>query len=257
MQNSELIERTWELYSQQKFQEIVSVADGLNDTSLAEIQHLALMELGQHRDFTPTGDGMFGELYRAMHSYHKRNFETASRGLGRWILNRGYYGQWLLDRFVESCRRSSQFDLLFRVAGRLIQTNKSPQVTGAVFLALYHLGKYEDALKIFDSYREHFSDGSLMQYAGECLMKLQRYDEAERFFLALFKKMSGRDYQNNYEEVRDRYLKAMPDLKALEKKQGLSEEEWMEIGMGYLFSGDYTRALDIFQNIKKSRQEAA
>jgi tetratricopeptide (TPR) repeat protein len=257
MQNSELIERTWELYSQQKFQEIVSVADGHSDSSLTEIRHLALMELGQHRNFTPKGDGMFGELYRAMQSYHKRNFETASKGLAAWILKRGYYGPWVIDRFVESCRRSLQFDLLFRVSSHLIQRNQSPQLAEAVFLALYHLGKYEDALKIFDTYREHFSDGTLMQYAGECLMKLQRYDEAERFFLALFKQMSGKDYHNNYEEVRDRYVKAMPELKALEKKQGLTEGEWMEIGMGYLFTGEYRKALEIFQKIKKMRQMAA
>lgn len=257
MQNSELIERTWELYSQQKFQEVLSVADDSGDTSLAEMHHLALLELGQHRDFTPPGDGLFGELYSAMQSYHKRNFETASKGLGGWILKRGFYGSWLLDRFVESCRRSSQFDLLFRVTSRLIQTNRSPRVAEGVFLSLYHLGKYEEALQIFDTYREHFSDGSLMQYAGICMMKLHRYDEAERFFLALFKKMNGRDYQNNYEAVRDRYARAMPELKKLEKKQGLTDAEWMEIGMGYLFSGDYSRALDIFTRLKKSKQKAA
>jgi len=259
MQQSELIEQTWELYSQQKFQEILSVTDSQSntDSSLAEMQHLALLELGQHHDFSPNNDGMFGELYRAMNSYHKRNFENASRGLGGWILNRGYFGPWLIDRFIESCRRSSQFDLLFKVSSRLIQTNKNPKLAEAIFLSLYHLKKYQEALKIFDTYREHFSDGALMQYAGECLMKLNRYDEAERFFLAIYQKMSGHNYQNNYEAVRDRYVKAMPSLLTLEKKKGLSGQEWMEIAMGYLFSGNYARALDIFQALKKAKQKAA
>lgn len=261
MKTPELIEKTWELYAEQRFQDILHLSpESHGDLSLAEMQRLARLELGTGREtsaHTSDRDGMFAELYRAMSSYHQRNFEMASKGLGGWILNRGYYGNWLVDRFVDSCRRSGQFDLLFRVASRLIQTNQSPRVAEAVFLSLYHLNRYEEALKIFDTYREHFRDGALLQYAGECLLKLKRFEEAERFFLAVFKQMTGKEYQDRYEEVRSRYMKALPQLKTLEKKKGISDQDWMEIGMAYLFSGEYARALEVFQKIKQSKQQAA
>lgn len=260
MQTAETIEKAWEFYVQEKFQDVLNLARAPHeDQSLSEMRRLALLELGKADQEKPAAgkEGLFGELYRAMSSYHQRNFENASKSLGGWILNRGYYSNWLLDRFMESCRRSSQFDLLFRVSSRLIQTNRNPRVAEAIFLSLYHLGRHEEALKIFDTYREHFADGPLLQYAGECLMKLQRYAEAERFFLAVVKKITGKDYQDRYEEIRDSYMKSLPELMRLEKKKGLSNEEWMDIGMGYLFSGDYARALDIFQKLKKTKQKAA
>ncbi|MBW7857438.1 MAG: hypothetical protein H3C43_03885 [Leptonema sp. (in: Bacteria)] len=258
MQSSELIEKTWELYSEKKFQDIVSVTAGQNDHSLTEIHHLALLELGKSHNFTPTNTGLFNELYQAMQHYHQKNFENASEKLANWILNRGFYGQWLLDRFVDSCRRSSQFQLLFRVASKLMQTRKSQPVAEAIFYSLYRMEKYDEAIRFFDTYREFFKDqGQFLQYAGECFMKLKRYDEAERCFLALYKKLSGMDYQNRYEEYRSRYKKAMPELKTLEKKNGLTDSEWMEIGMGYLFSGDYNRALNIFEKMKQEKQKAA
>lgn len=258
MQSSELIEKTWELYSEKKFQDIVSVTAGHTDSSLNEIHHLALLELGKSHSFKPSNSGLFIDLYRAMQFYHQNKFENASEQLANWILNRGFYGQWLLDRFVDSCRRSSQYQLLFRVASKLMQTRKSQPVAEAIFYSLYQMQKYDEAIRFFDTYREFFKDQSqFMQYAGQCLMKLKRYDEAERCFLALYKNLSGMDYQNRYEEYRSRYQKAMPELKNLEKKKGLTNSEWMEIGMGYLFSGDYNRALDIFEKMKQERQKAA
>jgi tetratricopeptide (TPR) repeat protein len=128
----------------------------------------------------------------------------------------------------------------------------SDAAVSPAFLGAFHLDRHDEALKLFENYREHFNDAGLLQKVAFSLMHAGRYKDAERMLIALYEKMTGAKYALQFDSIKNRYVKTIQEIPSLENRKDLNSDEKMQLGMAYLFSERYNEALSIFQSISKS-----
>ncbi|GIX40363.1 MAG: hypothetical protein KatS3mg129_0096 [Leptospiraceae bacterium] len=255
------IDELWELYKNQQYQKVIenfneSEIQNLND-NLKEIYYLTLLELDSNVKI-PETNGIFKELLSAMYDYYSMNYLYCTRKLSNWIIKKGLYSQWILDRFFESARRSNQYNYTIKVCEYFIQKNRvNTKIIKEIFYAYYQLREYTEALKYFELYRELFDENDL-QTVGIVLIKLRKYKEAERILLSVYKKITGKEYQNHYEKYESYYKNKYKELK--EKyinNQIHDDKELSEFAMSCLFHKEYRIALQLFTRLKNKLEKAA
>lgn len=252
------IETLWEYYTQKKFHEIKDFFKNQNiqdsNENLKELYYLSLLELQEypvHNGKTRTG-GIFKELLEAMTEYHAGNYHHTAKKLVNWITQNGIYADWIIDRFFESAKKSQLHDAIIKLTNYFLKRGILHQsYIRELFKTYYNLKEYEKALEVFEQYRELFDDNELYN-VGIVLLKVRRFKEAERIFLTVYKKITGKEYQNNYEQYESYYKQKYHALKQKYINNELqTEKELTEFGMACLFSGDYRNALQIFTHLKK------
>jgi hypothetical protein len=131
------------------------------------------------------------------------------------------------------------------------------KIVQEIFYAYYYSRDYEQALKYFEIYRELFDENDL-QTVGIVLIKLRRYKDAERILLSVYKKITGKEYQNNYDKYEQYYKGKYKELKEkFQSNQIQDDKELTEFAMACLFNGEYRTALQLFTQLKNKLEKAA
>jgi hypothetical protein len=197
---------------------------------------------------------LFGMLREGMAACYRHEYTEAADLLGCWLLERDYYAPVTLRRFIDAALAGARYRLLGEVCKKfLARPALQKAALEGFFLAAFHQDRHKEAVLLFEKFREQFDDAVLMQKAALSLMRLERYQDAEALLAPLHARVSGADYQMRYDEVRASYSAAIQNRATLAKKANRSYEESMELGMAYLFSGEYDRALHVFQGLMKSQ----
>lgn len=261
MQILDQIEYFWDLYKEKKYHEIIKELKNLNsnemDESLKELYYLAMIEIDSTYKVYPT-NGIFKELVSGMYDFKNQNYLYATNKLSKWLLNKGFYTDLILDRFFISAKDAHQYNLILRVCEHFLnQKNYNSLFVKEMFYAYFNLRQYENAIKIFELYREMFDDNDL-QVVGIILLKLKKFKEAERILLGVYKKITGREYQNQYEKYEEYYKSKHKVLKEKYIKNQIEDDrELIEFAMSCLFTGDYRTSLQIFSELKNKLEKVA
>ncbi|MCX7810860.1 MAG: hypothetical protein N2247_08095 [Leptospiraceae bacterium] len=255
------IDELWDLYALRKFDNIIEnfknvEIEKLND-NLKEIYYLSSLEL-KNKIKVPETNGIFKELLSAMNDYHAKNYLYCTKKLSNWILNKGFYASWILERFFEASKLSNQHNYTIKVCEHFINKGKvTTKIVQEIFYAYYYSRDYEQALKYFEIYRELFDENDL-QTVGIVLIKLRRYKDAERILLSVYKKITGKEYQNNYDKYEQYYKGKYKELKEkFQSNQIQDDKELTEFAMACLFNGEYRTALQLFTQLKNKLEKAA
>lgn len=256
----ENLETIWDSYCEKKFNQIIKQLEKKIDTNLdenlKEIYYLSFLEVNKQVKKIQT-NGIFKELLVAMTDYYSNNYLNSSKKLFYWITEKKLYSEWILDRFYSTAKLANQYDLIIKLSLVLLKKEVKKEIVHHLFNAYYFLKDYEKALEVFETYREVFDDKDL-SYVGLILIKLRKYKEAERILLVAYKKITGKEYQLNYEQYETIYKKKYSELKEKYIQNKIeNQKELFEYGLSCLFSNDYTNALNIFTKIKKELEEAA
>ncbi|MFN3603801.1 MAG: hypothetical protein ACK4UJ_03700 [Leptonema sp. (in: bacteria)] len=257
------IEIMWDHYCEKKFQEVLTHLEQEqnynSDENLKEIYYLSLMEYKKDKkDFKKIETkGIFKELLSAMIDYYKNDHLSASKKLFSWILGKKIYTDWIIQRFYQSAKIANQFDLIIQLSLDLLRKEIKVEYVHNLFNAYYNLKEYEKSYKVFETYRESFSNEDL-GYVGLVLIKLKKYKEAERILLYAYKQITGKEYQIHYEEYEKLYKNKYLVLKEKYNQNKIKDnKELYEFGLSCLFANDYSNALFIFSKIKKEIEKAA
>lgn len=256
----ENLETIWDSYCEKKFNQIImqleKKIDSSLDENLKEIYYLSSLEVYKQVKKVET-NGIFRELLVAMTDYYSNNYLNTSKKLFYWITGKKLYPEWILERFYSSAKLANQYDLIIKLSLMLLKKEVKKEIVHHLFNAYYYLKEYEKALEVFEKYREVFDDKDL-SYVGLILIKLRKYKEAERILLTAYKRITGKEYQLNYEEYEITYKKKYLELKEKYMQNKIeNQKELFEYGLSCLFSNDYTNALIIFAKIKKELEKAA
>ncbi|MCS7204779.1 MAG: tetratricopeptide repeat protein [Leptospiraceae bacterium] len=260
MKVAEKVEELWEYYTQKKFREIQEFYNNKQNNNEAnenikELYYLSLIETNPNEVKVKT-NGIFKELLEAMIDYYSKNYHYSARKLSTWILTKGYYSDWIIERFFDSAKKSQQYDTIIRVANSFLKKGILKILyVKELFHAYYKLKDYQKALEVFEQYREVFDDEDLF-HVGLIYLKTRKYKEAERVLLAVYKKITGKEYLNHYDKYESYYKQKYQELKQKYLQNQLETyKELSEYGMACLFSGDYRTALNIFTTLKKELTE--
>lgn len=253
---AKLVTEAWDLYADREFNKILEMCHG-EDGDPGDLHFLASLEVYGPNGRRPTQNGLFSVLGEGMLAYHRGNVRDACEKLAHWLIEKSYYTDLILDRFFESARVSEKYDVLYKVSGKLLKEQNHKSAIAPYFHAAFALEYHQDAVNIFEKYREHFNDGSLLQKVAVSLIHTGRYRDAERILLALHKRITGSDYEIKYDQVKARYSSVIENLSSNNRtdkdKKRMTDDEQMELGMAYLFNGDYAHATQIFQDLLKMR----
>jgi len=243
--------RAWELFQEGRYTEIMREFEGADIQDLRDLHALACMESGQIVT-AAAGNGIFSPLVNAFLARKANRHTEAARLLGSWLEKHEFNSHSILNAFLESAAQAEEWGIVTKVFGKF----KDRKVYGnlvipALFEASYRTAKFSDCLELFENYREHFADGRMLQKAAVAMIHTGRFKDGERILVALYEKISGTRYELNYEAVKRGYESDIKNIPAMEKKKSRSQEETMRLGMAYLFSGRYDRALSTFESISK------
>ena len=245
----------WELYSKEQYGRVLELVSQERTAELQDLGLLAALEVDRNVRQQPSGLSLFSPLAKGMLAYFDGNYGLASTILGTWLESKNYFSKVALERFIQSAILSGRFDLLKGVSLKFM--DRQPYWDLAIhplFLALHHLRQHKEAVFLFEKYREHFSELNLLQKAACSMIQIGRYNDGERILIALHQKITGVEYELNYEEVKSRYQDTIRRIPEMEMDKNLSPKEQMNLGMAYLFSGRYGDALRVFQNAAKEKQ---
>ncbi|MCB1169260.1 MAG: hypothetical protein KDK25_02945 [Leptospiraceae bacterium] len=247
------VEKLWELYSDQDFRGMLDYSEGSSEAAESkELEVLARLELGKPRS-PLTEKGLFADLVAAMVQYHDRNYEKSAMELSRWLLNRGYHGDLILDRFYFSCSQSQRFDLLFTVCSKLLKGGHSHEaILGGYLLGAHETGKHEQVVKGYESFGQKIKKTYVLHRVALSYIQLRRNREAETMLMTLYRSISGKSYELDLEQYRKEYAQKLPALLKQEKQGELPQSQRMELGMAHLFSGQYSQAIQVFQSMVAS-----
>ncbi len=249
------IEEIWELYTYKKFDKIIKIVEEEKNElevnpHFKDLYLLASMEIQFNKNIELPVNSIFSDLTSAMYYYHNKNYYQSARKLANWLFNKGFFADWIVKRFFESVRESQQYDLLLKVSLHLLkQYPENPDFIQYLFYSYYHLNDYEKAISVFEQYREFFNEENL-QMVGYIYLKQKKYEDAERIFLRVYKKITGKEYQNYYPVLESKYRNVYKELKEKYNKNELNQKDLIEFGMACLFTGDYKTALQIFTKVK-------
>lgn len=261
MQLMNQVEELWDLYKEKKFQVITKEFQNRNINEMAdnlkELYFLSILELDPSVKILPT-NGIFKDLLSAMHDYKNKNYLYAANKLAKWLLNKGFYSEMIIERFFSSAKESQQYNLIVKVCELFLsKKNFNSFYIKEMFYAHFNLKQYEEAIKVFEFYREMFDENDL-QVVGIILMKLRKFKEAERILLGVYKKITGKDYQNNYEKYEEYYKGKYKELKEKYINNKIHDDkELTEYAMSCLFHGDYRTALQLFIDLKNKLEKVA
>ncbi len=258
---SEALLAAWDLYADGNWQALLDLESDRASAPGEDVADLIAAGRYEFADgaFDPGvstgGDkSLFGALRDGLSACYRHEYPEAADLLGRWLSERDYYAASILRRFVDAALSGARYRLLGEVCKRFVGKPALQQIAlEGFFLSNFHLERHKEAVLVFEKFREHFDDAILLQKAALSLMRLGRYQEAEALLAPLCAQLSGADFQMRYEEVRESYSQSIQNRAKLAKKSNRSFEESMELGMAYLFSGEYDRALEIFQGLMNSR----
>lgn len=243
----------WDLYAEGKYDEVLSQYHSENE-SLNDLILLAQIELGRPTR-SPTNT-LFASLAESMLLSHKKDFLGASVGLGRWLLEKSYYSPRVIERFVEATSRTQNYSLQLAVLRRFLDIKAYHSIIlRPLFLASYELGKYKEAIAIFEKFRSVLADAPTTQKYALSLLHIERYEDAEQILLGEYRRITGQPYELNYEKARERYKPLISKIPELEKRRNESPRTAMELGMAYLFSHRYDEALKVFERVLRSTQK--
>lgn len=114
---------------------------------------------------------------------------------------------------------------------------------------LYFSGKYEEALKIFESIDE--KDSSVENYIGCCFINLKKYDKAKGVFEKLIKENSGfvRPYFNlgRVYLAENDFEKAFRYFNTALKIDDSDPDAYFYLGVFYEKQNDYEKAIEYYQ----------
>ncbi|PJZ26297.1 hypothetical protein CH352_06910 [Leptospira hartskeerlii] len=115
------------------------------------------------------------------------------------------------------------------------------------FFSLYHLRKFEEALKIFKENSESLKeDRDVLAALGLCFVHIGRFEDA----CNILEKLPGAgeipSYEDKVTEYSDR-IKNIPKFEA--RKKELSRTELLDLGYAYLFSESYKKAEEVFTSL--------
>jgi hypothetical protein len=255
------IDDLWELYINKNFEKILEIFKDKNihdiNDNLKELYYLSLIEQ-EAKIKIPETKGIFKELLSAMYDYHNQNYIYSSKKLSNWLLNKNFYSDWIVDRFFLSAKKSHQYNHIIKVCEYFIKKGKlQTKFIKEIFYAFYELKEYSEALKYFEVYRELFDDSDL-QIIGIILIKQRRFKEAERILLSVYKNITGKEYQLEYEKYEKYYKNKYKELKEKFLANQINDDkELSEYAMACLFNGEYRVALQLFTQLKNKLEKAA
>lgn len=232
---------------------------------LRDLAAVAAFELGRQsedatirfRDLYAPGQldtGLFASLAAGYAALNEHEYDRAAELLGQWLLNRDYHAPVVFERFLEAARSGERFRLMGDVSKKFISrpAYQSLAVQG-FFLSNFHQERFKEAVLVFEKFRELVNDSIIQQKAALAMMRLGRYQDAETLLAPLYTRVTGAEYRMRYDELRAEYEATADQRDALAKKKNRSYDESMELGMAYLFSSDYDRALQVFQGLMKKQ----
>ncbi len=257
------LDELWDLYTQKKFKDVLNFYPQLEEEihklneNLKELYFLCLIEINSNIKI-PQTNGIFKELLSGMLDYHNNNYNHSSSKLAKWLLNKDFYADWMLDRFYEVAKKAKHYQLIINVCKNFIQKKvMNTRIIKELFYAYYHLREFEEAFQCFEKYREVFDENDL-QLVGITLLKLRKYKDAERILLSVYKKITGKEYQIQYEKYETYYKNQYKLLKEkFIKNQIQDDKELTEYAMSCLFNNDYRTALQIFLQLKNKLLKVA
>ncbi len=253
----EIVE-AWELYADGSYAELTERFTNSELGAVRDLCSLAVLADGG----TPAKRGkskdvsIFTDLLRGMELYSVAEYDQAALSLGEWLLKRDYYCETVLTAFIDAARCAGEYGLLGRVCKRFVDRPAYQKFTAEpLFLSVFHADRPKEAVLIFEKFREHFDDQVVLQKVALALLRLERYSDAERLLMPLYAKLTGAKYDpsRRYEDAVSDYAPAIRNKAKLAGKKDRSFEESMELGMAYLFSGEYDQALSVLQTLQKSR----
>ncbi len=256
MKSTAVVDRTiqaWELYSAGNYEDILKRFDPNASAEMRELILLALLETDESRAAVAGKDtgGAFAPLLQAMRAHKAENHKSAAALLGAWLLKKNYFSTLVLRRFLLAAEKSENYSVLQAVARKYIELdNYKDLLVEPLLSSSFFLNQHAQVVQIFETYREHFKDDSVLQKVAFSMMHVGRYKEAERFYL--YKKLAGTDYDVRYKEAVARHEALIERIPELEKMTDRSYQDNMDLGMAYMFGGKYKEALTLFRKLRKA-----
>lgn len=244
-------ENMWELYLSGNYSEVAEMSGkAISGPEGNDISLLASLELGRVEPVLGAS-GRYRALVEGMVAFQEKNWKLASSSLASWLLKNEEISSMLLRRFLTAANNSDNYGLILSVSKKFIERSEfRTMLTGPLLEAAYQLKRFDEVIQFFEQYRDSIQDVSTLQLVGFAYLHLERYKEAEKFLLFLYRKLNGREYELNYDEVRSRYLPYINRLSEVKQLNGtLSSEEKMNFGMAYLLSSQYSEALSLFTEL--------
>ena len=239
----------WELYSAGSYQKVTALNAGGDVADL-----VALARLEMEPEFSaaePAPAGLFGVLLEGMAAYHAGDHRRASEKLGAWLERKAYFTPLVLERFLEASESAEDYRGLYNVGRRFLDRKRYHGILiGPLVRAAFHLELFSDCAALFDNYRQSFRDPLLLHRTALALLQVHRHKEAEQILLAVYRKITGKTYDLEYEKVAREYQPLIRQIPDLEQRAGRDQEEEWQLGMAYLFNKQFDRALKIFQNLQ-------
>jgi hypothetical protein len=251
---AQLIDETilaWDMYCTGDFS---AVRNSFANSKNEEVQDImVLANLEQKSAGTPvmlTDRSLFSPLVAAIAAYKGGDHQKASNLLGDWLLSKNFFSPAIMERFVESSEKIGNYDLMYRVALKYADWRKYDHVIARpLFSGAFGLGKHTEAIKIYNRYRNFLNGTSEIQKVGFSLIQLSRYKEAEKILLALYERETGKPYSVEFDSLKTRFQETIRQIPELEKSGSRSFEENWQLGMAYLVSEDYNKAMTVFKQI--------
>lgn len=116
----------------------------------------------------------------------------------------------------------------------------------------FQLKKHHELIEFFRSvYKLTGEDYDLFFKAGLSLNALGKYKEAQ----AIFARIPKKNNIPTFEEKKKEFMPIISKISEMEAKPKLDHDEMKDLGFGYLFSGQYKKAEEVFRKLSISLAE--
>ncbi len=254
---TDLAVEAWELYDEGNFQRILEDYAHTTDPNVHDLLILAELKSAGKSTRIHSSSGIFSPLVAGMRARASGMHSAAAEHFADWLARKDYCCESLVADFIDSAKKAAGYEMMYKILSRFLSANRYlATIAQPLFMSAFQTGHYRESLNIFETCREHINGNMSLQTAALCMIHLGRYRDAERFLVSLHKKISGTEYEMNYEKVRARYAPLIRKLPAMEKQKNPSREELMELGMTYLFNARYQDAVRIFESLSEKYANA-
>lgn len=241
----------WDMYCSGDYNDIVSEYQYSDNDDLQDIALLARIEIDHNSPVLIQDRSLFSPLVSGMIAYHGGDHVLASSILGNWLLNKNFYSDSIIERFIYSVGQCNNLPLTYKVTKKFQDHERySALIARPLFNAAFGLEKFTEALSIYRNNKEILNQISDLQKLGFILLQLERYKESEKLLLDVYERYTGKKYEINYDEVKKRYSDIYMKRIEMEKSKELSFDEKWSLGMAYLFFEEYDKALKILKGLK-------
>ena len=243
-QEENSIETTaWELYEVGSIDEVVRIArENPKNDFLNHLGFIAVQENTEYSDenFVTIGISPLANIAEAYRHYNNYSYKESAQSIAVHFRSQSPLTCFSIYNFsINTVFDAGMYELSYNLITRYKKDFNDDTFIKAEIESLFHLKKFNEMIRLYKSHKDLAGNRDIQILLGLALYKLGKGEEATKILESIPEKAE----LPSFDEKKSQYSHVIEKIPELEKhKNDLSYKELTELGFAYLFNEDFNKA---------------